>query len=244
MVIATGQWGPCEDVRQSPRQEAVLAMAAKARYLMKVHYVLVDPEEDTREVPLDPGKETREVSLNPEEERREVSLDPEEATQEVLSDSAKETLEAPSDREDEARGTPPDPGEVALEVPSDCVEDTLEAPSDIEEKKREVPSDHEEEAKDAAGYTELEGLVVPARQKLNISSGTLPQNNVKAHVESANARRRGRNITTKFSSDERGRLRRECVDVQRRCRDEFLEEGGANGADSEDHTEQYTSSRQ
>ena len=55
-------------------------MAAKARYLMKVHYVRVDPEEDTREVPLDPEKETREVPLNPEE-----------GTQEVLSDSAKET---------------------------------------------------------------------------------------------------------------------------------------------------------
>ena len=80
----------------------------------------------------------------------------------------------------------------------------------------------------------MAGLVVPARQKLNIS-GTLPPNNVKAHVESASARRRGRNITTKFSADERGRLRRECVDVRRRGHDEFLEEGGANGADSEDH---------
>ena len=75
MIIATGQWGPCDDVRRSPRQGAALAMAAKARYLMKVHYVLADPEEDTREVPLDPEKETREVSLNPEEERREVLSD-------------------------------------------------------------------------------------------------------------------------------------------------------------------------
>ena len=174
------------------------------------------------------------MSLNTEEEKREVPLDPEEATRAVLSDSAKETLEAPSDREDEARGTSPDSEEVVLEVPSDCEEDALEAPSDPEEEKREVPSDHEEEAKDAAGQTELEVLVVPARQKLNIS-GTLPQNNVKAHVESAGARRRGRKIITKFSADERGWRQRECVDVRRGGHDEFLEEGGANGADSEEH---------
>ena len=123
---------------------------------------------------------------------------------------------------------------MTLEVPSDRKEETLEAPSDPEEEKREVPSDHEEEAKDAAGQTELEGLVVPARQKLNISD-TLPPNNVKAHVESAGARRRGRNITTKCSADERGRRRRECVDVRRGDHDNFLVEGGATGADSEEH---------
>ena len=151
--------------------------------------------------------------------------------------------EAPSDREDEARGTPPDPEEVVLEVPSGCKEETLEAPSDPEEDKREVPSDHEEEAKDAAGQTELEGLVVPARQKLNISD-TLQPNNVKAHVESAGARRRGRNITTKFSANERGRRRRVCVDVRRRGHHHFLEEGGATRADSEEHVTRAVSRQQ
>ena len=93
---------------------------------------------------------------------------------------------------------------MTLEVPSDREEETLEAPSDPEEEKRKVPSDHKQEAKDAAGQTELEGLVVPARQKLAIS-GNLPPNNVNSHVESAGARRRGRNITTKLSADEQGR---------------------------------------
>ena len=47
-------------------------MAVKARYVIKVHYVLTDPEEETRKVPLNPEEGAREVSLDPEEETREV----------------------------------------------------------------------------------------------------------------------------------------------------------------------------
>ena len=78
------------------------------------------------------------------------------------------------------------------------------------------------------------GSVAPARWKLAIS-GNLPPNNVKALVESAGARRRGRSSTAKFSADERGRRRRECVDVRRRGCNDFSEEGGATGADCEGH---------
>ena len=46
MRTATGQWGPCVDVRRSPRQGVAPAVAAKARYVMKVHHILVDPEEE------------------------------------------------------------------------------------------------------------------------------------------------------------------------------------------------------
>ena len=46
MRTATGQWGPCADVRRSPRQETALAVAAKARSVMKVHHVLADPGEE------------------------------------------------------------------------------------------------------------------------------------------------------------------------------------------------------
>ena len=90
-------------------------------------------------------------------------------------------------------------------------------PSDPEEKTLEAPSDFEEETKDVAGLaegpTDLEEPVAPARRKLTISSN-LPPNIVKAHVESVGARRRGRSSTAKFSANERGRRRRDCVDVR------------------------------
>ena len=74
MKTATGQWGPCADVRPSPRQGAALAVAAKAHYVMKVQHVLADPKEETRE--MDPEEETREVLLDPEEKTREGPLSP------------------------------------------------------------------------------------------------------------------------------------------------------------------------
>ena len=89
-----------------------------------------------------------------------------------------------------------------------------------------MPLGSEKEAKDAAGSTELEGSVVPARRKLTISCN-FPLNNVKAHVESAGARRRGRNNTAKLSADELGRRRRECVNARRRRHDDFSEKGEA-----------------
>ena len=46
MRTATGQWGPCADVSQSPKQEAALAVVVKARGVMKVRHVLVDPREE------------------------------------------------------------------------------------------------------------------------------------------------------------------------------------------------------
>ena len=52
-------------------------------------------------------------------------------------------------------------------------------------------------------------------------------------MESAGARRRGRSSTVKLSADERGRRQIECIDVRRRGQDDFSEEGGATGADSE-----------
>ena len=48
MRTAPGQWGACADVGRSPRQRTVLAVAAKARNVMKVHHVLADPKEKTR----------------------------------------------------------------------------------------------------------------------------------------------------------------------------------------------------
>ena len=53
-------------------------------------------------------------------------------------------------------------------------------------------------------------------------------------MELAGARRRGRRSTAKFSANEQGR-RRECVDVRRWEHDDFSEEGGATGVDSEGH---------
>ena len=55
----------------------------------------------------------------------------------------------------------------------DPKEETREAPSDPDEETYEAPLDFEKEAKDisrlAAGSTDLEGPVVPARRKLTIS---------------------------------------------------------------------------
>ena len=176
----------------------------------------MDPEEEIRKVPLDPKEETRKVPLDPEEETQEVPMDSEEGAQEAPLNPAEETWEAPSDREDEAQGTPSDP----------------------EEETREAPLDSEKETKYEAGLaerpTDLEGPVVSARRKLT-SSGNLQPNNVKAHMESAGARGRGRSSTARFSPDERGRRRRECVNVRQRGHDDFSEEGGATGADSEGH---------
>ena len=126
-----------------------------------------------------------------------MPLDPEEGTREVPSDTAEETREAPLDREDETQGTPSDPEEETLDAPSDPEEETLEAPSNSEEEAKYVEGL-------AEGTTDIGGPVVPARRKLAISDN-LPPNNVKAHVESVGARRRGSRSTTKFSTDERGR---------------------------------------
>ena len=90
----------------------------------------------------------------------------------------------PSDRKEETR-----------EAPSDPEEETREAPWNPDKHKQETPSDFEEETKNvaglAAGSTDLEGLVVPARRKF-IISGNLQPNNIIAHVESRVARRRER----------------------------------------------------
>ena len=80
----------------------------------------------------------------------------------------------------------------------------------------------------------MKGPVIPTRLKLTISCN-LPPNNVKADVESAGARRHGRSSTAKFSAEERGKRRKECIDVRRRRHDDFPEEGRATGADSEEH---------
>ena len=79
MKTATGQWGSCANVRRSPWQGAALAVAAKAHYVVYVHHVLVDPEEEIREGPPDleaktwegPLEETQEMPLDHEEETRE-----------------------------------------------------------------------------------------------------------------------------------------------------------------------------
>ena len=36
-IKATGQWGPCADVRRSSRQGAALAVATKAHDMVEVH---------------------------------------------------------------------------------------------------------------------------------------------------------------------------------------------------------------
>ena len=87
MTTAPGQWGKCADVGRSPGQRTVLAVAAKARGVMKVYHVLADPREETREMSLDPEKETWKVSLDFEKETREVPLDSEEETREMPLDS-------------------------------------------------------------------------------------------------------------------------------------------------------------
>ena len=178
-------------------------------------------------MPLDPEEETWEVTWDPEKETREVRLDLKEGTQEASSDPAEETREAPSVSEDEAQGTPSYPEEETLEAPSDPEEEILEAPSDPDERTKYA-------AELAEGPTDLEGSAVLASRKRTIG-GNLRPNNLKAHVEPAGARRRGRRSTAKFSADERGRQRGECVDVRRRGHDVFLEESGATGPDSEGH---------
>ena len=175
---------------------------------------------------LELRKKLQEAPPEPEQGIREAPPDPAEDTQEA-PDPVEETWEAPSDREDEAQGTPSYPEEETLEAPSDPEEGTLEAPSDPDEKMKYA-------AGLAEGPTDLEGPAVPASRKRTIG-GNLPPNNLKAHVEPAGVRRRGRRSTAKFSADERGRQPGECVDVRRRGHDGLIEESGATGPDSEGH---------
>ena len=155
-----------------------------------------DPEGETREAPPDPEKGAQEALRDPDKETRGAPSDPRQGTRQVPSDHKEETQEASSDFDEETR-----------EAPSDTDEETGEAPSSPEKETQEAPSDSEEETNDvaglAAGSTDLEGLVVPARRKLNIS-GNLSQNNVITLVESTGARRRERSSGAKLSTDERG----------------------------------------
>ena len=43
---ATGQWGPCADVRKRPRQGAALAVAMKAHDMVELHRVLARPSKE------------------------------------------------------------------------------------------------------------------------------------------------------------------------------------------------------
>ena len=142
---------------------------------------------------------------------------------------------------------PLDRKEETREAPSDPNEETREAPLSTEKETQEAPSDSEEETKDVAGFavgsTDLEGLVVPARRKLTIS-GNLPPNNVIVNVESTGARRRERSNAAKFSVDERGRQREECVDVRRQGHGDFSGEGGDTRADSQGHVTEAVNRQQ
>ena len=115
-------------------------------------------------------------------------------------------------------------------------EETQKALPNPEGETREAPSNPGVETKYVAGFavgsTNLEGTVVPTRRKLTIG-GNLPPNIVLVHMETTGARRRGRSSTAKFSADERGRRRKECVDVRWRGHDKFAEEGGDIGFDRE-----------
>ena len=42
-IEATDQWGPCVDMRRSPRQGVALAVVAKAYNMVEVHRVLAHP---------------------------------------------------------------------------------------------------------------------------------------------------------------------------------------------------------
>ena len=165
---------------------------------------------------LELRNEVQEAPPDPEQGIREAPTDPAEDTQKAPPDPAEETWKALSDRKEETREDPPYPDEETREVPLDSEEKTWEVPWDPEKETREVPSDPDEKTKYAAGLaegpTDLEVPVVPASRKRTID-GNLPPNNLKAHVEPAGARRRGRKSTAKFSADERGRQRGECVDV-------------------------------
>ena len=106
---------------------------------------------------LDPGQETRELPSDRKEKTREAPSDPEE-----------QTLEAPSDTDEEIQEAPLDPEETQ-KVPPNSEGTTREAPSDPGVETNDVVGL-------AAGLTGLEGLVIPARRKLTISGNLPPNN--------------------------------------------------------------------
>ena len=248
-IMTSSQWGACE---------ARLPVKGKRQVVRWVDGPDKTGSNDIGDEDLDvmPGEDESvgkrgTPQLGVPELELEQPQDPEEGIQEAPPDPVEETREAPSDREDKTREapyreeetqeTPLDP-EKTQGAPLDPEEETLEAPSDPEEEILEAPSDPEEEtnyvAGLAAGSTDLEGLVAPARRKLPISDN-LPLNNVIAHVESTGAHRRGRSSAAKYSTDDRRsrrkRRREEYVDMRQRGLDDFGEKCGGTGADSEGH---------
>ena len=166
----------------------------------------LDVQELKLEHPQDPDKRTQKESPGPEGVTREAPPDPEEGTQEALPDPEEETREAPLDagqekrevplnRKEETQEAPLYPDEETREAPSNPNEQTGETPSNPEKGTQKALSDSEEETEDvgglAAGSTDLEEMVVPARRKLTISDNR-PPNNVIRHVDLTGARRRER----------------------------------------------------
>ena len=68
-IEATNQWGPCPDVKRSPRQGVPVVRGAPQLDVQVVKLEQPqDPDKGTQEALPDPGQETREVPLDRKEE--------------------------------------------------------------------------------------------------------------------------------------------------------------------------------
>ena len=213
-----GQWidGPEKTGSNGVGDKDLAVRPGEDDSIEKIGALQLDVQEKELEKSQNPDKASQEASPGPEGVTPEAPSNPEEGTQEVLPDPEKETRKAPSDLEEKTQEAPSDPEEETQEaplvpeetreVPSDPEGETQKAPRDPKGETQEAPSDPEDETKDLEGLatrsTNLEGSIVPARQKL-IISGNLSPNNVITHVESTGERRRGRSSAARFSPDDR-----------------------------------------
>ena len=169
-IEATGQWGPCADVRRSPRQGAALAVAAKAHYMMEVHRVLEHPSEEITKKTVQAMRIATTGHWGPCEERLQVKakrqvvqwidrsgktgsnsvgdedLDVKPGEGELVGKREASQLDV-QELELEQQPASQESKQETWEAPSDREKETWEAPSDLKEETQEAPLDPEETQK-------------------------------------------------------------------------------------------------
>ena len=188
-IETTGQWGPCADVRRSPRQGAVLAVAAKARNMIEVHRVLAHPSVEITKKMVQAMEITTTGQYGTCETRLQVKT--KRQAMQWINEPGKTGSNGVGDEDlnvklgdDESVGKREalqlDAQELELEqqlTSQQRKKEGQKAPPNPEKETREAPTDLKVEtncvARLTAGSTDLEGLVVPALRKLT-TSGNIP----------------------------------------------------------------------
>ena len=157
-IETTGQWGPCADVRRSPRQGAAMAVAAKAHDMVKVHRVLVHPSEQIMQKTVQAMGITTTGQWGPCEAHLQMKAKwqavqwidgPEKTGSNDLSDEDLDVKPGEDESAEKRGATQHDVRELELEQPQSPDKGTQEAPPDPEGEARQAspgPGDGTQEA--------------------------------------------------------------------------------------------------